>query len=185
VPWEFPQSPIGEFKRRAAAGTAPAAGAAANTLAIDVLSFPPDESALDLMRTAALEDAASRAHRGKVASFVGAGLMLAWVADVAAVLESQSANSPVLGVFSLVLAALIITSHLSGRHLRRRARQLRGRVERHFAPVRIEQAGVLLSLAQRDAAVSQYLRMVGRQRRALRQIESASLQCFSAENRLD
>ncbi|HJW51859.1 MAG TPA: hypothetical protein VJ501_07600 [Burkholderiaceae bacterium] len=156
-----------------------------NTPAIDILSFPPDESALEQMRAKALDNAKTPQHYGQVASFVGAGLMLAWVADVAAVLESSSTHSPALGVFSLVLAALIITAHLWGRHLRQRALQLRGRVERYFSPVRIEQAGVVLSLAQRDAAVSQYLRMVGRQRRALRQIESESLQRFAAENRLD
>jgi hypothetical protein len=186
VPWEFPQSPIGEFDRPAAAvGTASTASAAGNTLAIDVLSFPPDEGALELMRTAALEEARRQVHRGKVASFVGAGLMLAWVADVAAVLESPSAHSPVLGVFSLVLATLIVTAHLSGRHLRQRAQQSQRRVERRFAPVRIEQAGALLSLAQRNAAVSQYLRMVGRQRRPLRQVESESLQRWATDNRLE
>ena len=156
-----------------------------NTPAIDILSFPPDAGALEQMRAKALDTAKTPQHYGQVASFVGAGLMLAWVADVAAVLQSSSAHSPALGIFSLVLAALIITAHLSGRHLRQRARQLQGRVERHFSPVRVEQAGVLLSLAQRDAAVSQYLRMVGRQQRALRLIESESLQRFAVENRLD
>jgi len=156
-----------------------------STPTIDILAFPPDAGALEQMRAKALADAKTPQHHGQVASFVGAGLMLAWVADVAAVLQSSNAHSPALGVFSLVLAALIIAAHLSGRHLRQRALQLRGRVERHFSPVRIEQAGVVLSLAQRDAAVSQYLRMVGRQRRALRQIESESLQRFAAENRLD
>jgi hypothetical protein len=156
-----------------------------STPTIDILSFPPDAGALEGMRAKALANAKTQQHHGQVASFVGAGLMLAWVADVAAVLQSSNAHSPALGVFSLVLAALIITAHLSGRHLRQRALQLRSRVERHFSPVRIEQAGVVLSLAQRDAAVSQYLRMVGRQRRALRQIESESLQRFAAENRLD
>ena len=186
MPFEASQSPIGEFDRlTAAAGTAPAANAAANRLAIDVLSFPPDESALELMRTAALEHAGRQAHRGKVASFVGAGLMLAWVADVAAVLESPSAHSPVFGVFSLVLATLIVTAHLCGRHLRQRAQQSRRRVERRFAPVRVDQAGELLSLAQRNAAVSQYLRMVGRQRRPLRQVESESLQRWATENNLE
>ena len=186
MPFEASQSPTGEFDRHAAAaGTAPAANAAANRLVIDVLSFPPDESALELMRTAALEDSARQAHLGKVASFVGVGLMLAWVADVAAVLESQSAHSPVLGVFSLVLATLIVTAHFSGRHLRHRAQESRRRVERRFAPVRVEQAGSLLSLAQRNAAVSQYLRMVGRQRRPLRQIESESLQRWAIDNRLE
>ena len=186
MPFEASQSPIGEFDRlTAAAGTAPTANAAANRLAIDVLSFPPDESALELMRTAALEHAGRQAHRGKVASFVGAGLMLAWVADVAAVLESPSAHSPVFGVFSLVLATLIVTAHLCGRHLRQRAQQSRRRVERRFAPVRVDQAGELLSLAQRNAAVSQYLRMVGRQRRPLRQVESESLQRWATENNLE
>jgi len=186
VPWEFPQSPIGEFNRHAAAaGTAPAASATANKLTIDVLSFPPGEDALEQMRTAALEDVGRQAHRGKVASFVGAGLMLAWVADVAAVLESQASHSPVFGVFSLVLATLIVMAHLSGRHLRLRAQKSWRRVERRFAPVRVEQAGELLSLAKCNAAVSQYLRMVGRQQRALRQIESESLQRFAAENKLE
>ena len=186
MPFEASPAPIGDFDRlTAAAGTAPAANAAANRLAIDVLSFPPDESALELMRTAALEHAGRQAHRGKVASFVGAGLMLAWVADVAAVLESPSAHSPVFGVFSLVLATLIVTAHLCGRHLRQRAQQSRRRVERRFAPVRVDQAGELLSLAQRNAAVSQYLRMVGRQRRPLRQVESESLQRWATENNLE
>ncbi len=143
---------------------------------IDVLAFPPDVSALEQMREVRLARCSELERRARLAWFVSVALFMTWVADVAAVFEHDSGVLPAaFGLASLALAVAIVAAHGLGRILYGRAQRLRHATERGFAAVRLDQADELLALAARDAAVAQYLRMVGRQRRALRWIEHVAL----------
>ena len=143
---------------------------------IDVLAFPPDTNVLDQMRRVRIERCHEIERRARLALFVGVTLFLTWVADVAAVFEHPTGVMPAaFGVASLALAVAIAVAHWSGRWLLRRARRLRQQTEHGFAEVRVHQAHGLVALAAVDGVVAQYLRMVGRQRRALRCLELAAL----------
>jgi hypothetical protein len=145
-------------------------------IGIDVLAFPPDAAALEDMRISELDESTELARRARVATFLGVGLMLAWVADVAAVFQHASGSPAPWGFLSLVLATLIVFAHIVGRHLLGRSERVRRRIEQRYSPVRLQHAGALLQLARQNVIVSQYLRMVGRQQRPLRQLESEALQ---------
>jgi len=147
---------------------------------IDVLGFPPDTASLEGMRSSELAASVELARRARVATFVGAGLMLAWVADVAAVFEHASGSPAGWGLLSLLLATLIVLAHIVGRHLHGRAERRRRKTEQRFAPVRLQHANTLLELARQNVVVSQYLRMVGRQQRPLRHLEAEALQFWAA-----
>ena len=143
---------------------------------IDVLAFPPDTGALDQIRGARLARADELERKARLAWFVSVALFLTWVADVAAVFEHDSGVLPAaFGVASLALAATIVATHGFGRFLFGRAQRLRQVTERGFAAVRLHEADELLALAARDAVVAQYLRMVGRQGRALCWMEQRAL----------
>ncbi|HTN49877.1 MAG TPA: hypothetical protein VMK32_10635 [Burkholderiaceae bacterium] len=150
------------------------------TAVIDVLAFPPDAAALDRMCADERAAAADSERRARIAAFVAAGLMLAWVADVAAVFKHGQSGPAALGVLSLALAVLIVAAHVVAHRLHARAERIRRRAERRFAPLRAQQATPLLALAERNVVVSQYLRMVGRQRRALLHVEAEALQRWAA-----
>ena len=132
------------------------------------------------MRNFELEASVELARRARIASFVGAGLMLAWVADVAAVFEHASGTPAAWGLLSLLLATLIVLFHVSGRHLHQRAERRRRRTEHRHSPVRLQHAAALLELARQNVVVSQYLRMVGRQQRPLRHLEAEALHHWAA-----
>lgn len=149
-------------------------------IGIDVLAFPPDTASLEGTRSFELAASAELVRRARIATFVSAGLMLAWVADVAAVFEHASGSPAGWGLLSLLLAALIVLAHVVGRHLLRRAERSQRRTERRHAPVPLQQAGALLQLARQDVVVSQYLRMVGRQQRPLRHLEAEALRQWAA-----
>ncbi len=143
---------------------------------IDVLSFPPDERALDALRTVRLERCRRLEERGRLALFISLGLFLAWAADVGAAFESAAGALPMaFGLASVVLAVSIAAAHLIARHVLARSHAMRRQVEREFSAVRVCDAQPLITGAVNDRAVAQYLRMVGRQRRALRSIELQSL----------
>jgi hypothetical protein len=143
---------------------------------IDVLAFPPSTDALDAMRRRRLAGTEETKRRGRLALFVSVTLFIAWVADVAAVFEQPAGIfSAAFGIGSVVLACMIVASHTIGRALMRRALRARLAAEHGFAAVRLHQAGEVLAVAGRDAGVAQYLRMVGRQGRALRVIEMDAL----------
>jgi hypothetical protein len=143
---------------------------------IDVLAFPPDVSALEQMRQVRLARCGELERRARLSWFVSVAFFMTWVADVAAVFEHDSGLLPAaFGVASLALAVTIVVTHGFGRLLYGRAQRLRRVTERGFAAVRLDEADELLALAERHAAVAQYLRMVGRQRRALRWIEHVAL----------
>lgn len=149
-------------------------------IGIDVLSFPPETASLERLRNSELAASVELARRARVVTFVGVGLMLAWVADVAAVFEHARGSPAGWGLLSVLLATLIVLSHIAGRHLQRRAERVRRRTEERFAPVRLQHADVLLELARQNVVVSQYLRMVGRQQRPLRHLEAEALQRWAA-----
>ncbi len=143
---------------------------------IDVLAFPPTTAALDDMRRRLLAGSEETERRGRLALFVSVTLFIAWVADVAAVFDQPAGMLPAaFGIGSVVLACIIVVSHAIGRALMRRALRARSAAEHGFAAVRVHQASEVLAVARRDAVVAQYLRMVGRQGRALRVIEMDAL----------
>jgi hypothetical protein len=149
---------------------------------IDVLAFPPDAAALETMKRAALADCDWTDRHGRIALFVGVSLFITWVADVAAVFRHPAGPMPVaFGVGSLLLAGLIVAAHGVGRALVERAFRRRARVARLHAAVRLDQSADILAAAADHAIVAQYLRMVGRQGRALRCLERDALLRHAAE----
>lgn len=143
--------------------------------ALDVLSFPPDAATLDRWRASELAANESVERRGRVALFLSIGLFFAWVADVGATFSHVDASAA-FGVASVVLAIVIVASHLGGRWALERARRTTRAIQQRHAPVQMGEAGPLLELARRDPVARQYLRLVGRQRRPLRLLERDALQ---------
>jgi hypothetical protein len=143
--------------------------------AIDVLAFPPD--ARELQQWQSLE--ATRWHelerRGRVLVFLSIGMFLAWAADVGAAFELGDAGSAWFGIASVPLAILVVLAHVLGRWVLDRATRGHAAVRRRYADVTLGEAKPLLELAAKHAAVAQYLRCVGRQRRALRRLERSAL----------
>jgi hypothetical protein len=143
---------------------------------IDVLAFPPDAASIAGLRAERLRAAQPLERRGRVARFVSLGLFLCWVADVgAAFAPVPGADRLVFGLASVVLAVLVVATHVLARELLARAARYRRDAERDFSAVRLFDAEPLLARASGDPVIGQYLRMVGRQARPLVGIELAAL----------
>jgi hypothetical protein len=150
---------------------------------IDVLAFPPDPLQLESLRVAELARSRNLEQRRRVALFVGLGLALAWAADVGAAIDARGSAHPfAFAIASVVLAIAIFAAHFAASWLGARARALRCAADRRFADVRLGDARPLLAAATSDAVVAQYLRMVGRQQRALRVVELESLMAWTRSN---
>jgi hypothetical protein len=143
---------------------------------IDVLAFPPDTARIAELRAARLQAAQPLECRGRVARFASLGLFLGWVADVgAAFAPVPGADRLVFGLASVVLAVLVVATHVLARELFARAARHRRDAERDFSAVRLIDAEPLLARASGDPVIGQYLRMVGRQARPLVGIELTAL----------
>ncbi len=119
-------------------------------------------------------------RRARVALFFGAGMFLAWAADVGAAFENgQAGGSELFGVASVPIAIVVVLAQVIGRWALERASRGRTEVQRRYADVTLREARPLLEIAREDAVVAQYLRCVGRQRRALRKLERIALHAWS------
>jgi hypothetical protein len=133
------------------------------------------------LRVAELARGRRLEQQRSVTLFVGVGLALAWAADVGAAFGARGGVHPfAFAVASLALALAIFAAHFVANWLGRRAAALRRSTARRFADARCGDAQPLLAVAANDRVVAQYLRMVGRQQRALRVIE---LECLMAWRR--
>ena len=142
---------------------------------IDVLAFPPD--ALGLQRRQASEAKRWREleRRADIARFFGVGMFLAWAADVGAAFEMAHASSALFGAASIPLAVAVVVAHLYGQWALDRAARGLTEVGQRYADVTLSEAAPLLAFAKNDAVIAQYLRCVGRQRRALLRLERMAL----------
>ncbi|MGH6611845.1 MAG: hypothetical protein ACRECQ_16505 [Burkholderiaceae bacterium] len=148
--------------------------------AIDVLAFPPDEAELQRRQAKESERWLELERRARVALFFGAGMFLAWAADVGAAFEIRHAGgSAWFGVASVPIAVIVVLAHIVGRWTFERAARGRAEVARRYSDVTQREATPLLELAQKDSVIAQYLRCVGRQRRALRRIERIALYAWA------
>jgi hypothetical protein len=155
---------------------APAAARKPAISLIDVLAFPPDDA--ELRRRQAYETRRWREleRRARIALFIGVGMFLAWAADVGAAFEVAHANgSALFGAVSVPLALTVLFAHLYGQWALERAARGQAKVRRRYSDVTVRESTPLLELAHQDAVVAQYLRCVGRQRRALRCVERIAL----------
>lgn len=105
-------------------------------------------------------------------------MFLAWAADVGAAFEIDAGGSTLFGVASVPIALTVVAAHLLGQWTLDRSRRGIAGVARYYADVTLRDAVPLLSLARRDAIVTQYLRCVGRQGRALRTLEKMALHAW-------
>ena len=110
-----------------------------------------------------------------MALFFGVGMFLAWAADVGAAFKLADTGSAWFGVASVPIAVVVVVAHVLGRWALDRAARGQSDVRRRYADVTVREADPLIELAQAHPAVAQYLRCVGRQRRALRRIEGSAL----------
>lgn len=142
---------------------------------IDVLAFPPN--ALELQRRQASEAKRWREleRRAGIARFFGVGMFLAWAADVGAAFEMVHASSALFGAASVPLAVTVVVAHLYGQRALERASRGLAEVRQRYADVMLHEATTLLAFAKNDAVIAQYLRCVGRQRRALLRLERIAL----------
>jgi hypothetical protein len=148
---------------------------------IDVLAFPPEETELERLRRIDDLRREELERRARLALFVSTGMFAAWAADVGAVfVHEQTATSAVFGLLSVPLAVIIVISLLYGRWALARSEQARQALKLHDA-VRSGDAASLLELAARSPVVAQYLRLVGRQRRPLRELERRALESWAIE----
>jgi hypothetical protein len=156
-------------------GAEPAAGSPE----IDVLAFPPDQA--ELRRRQALEMArwGELERRGRVALFFSIGMFLAWAADVGAAFELRGSGSAWFGLASVPIAIVVVLAHVSGRWALERAARGQAEMHRRYGDVTLREAAPLIELARNNAVVAQYLRCVGRQRRALRKLERAALHAWA------
>jgi hypothetical protein len=155
---------------------APAAARNPAVSRIDVLAFPPDDA--ELRRRQAYETRRWREleRRARIALFLGVGMFLAWAADVGAAFEvAHASGSALFGAVSIPLAITVLLAHLYGQWALERAARGEADVRQRYADVTMREATPLLALAQNDVVVAQYLRCVGRQRRALRCVERIAL----------
>ena len=143
---------------------------------IDVLAFPPDAAELRLQQTLEAKRWRELERRARVALFFGAGMFLAWAADVGAAFEvAHSSGSALFGAASIPLAITVVVAHLFGQWALERAARGAADVRQRYSDVTLREAQPLLNLAERDAVIAQYLRCVGRQQRALLRVERAAL----------
>jgi len=149
--------------------------------AIDVLAFPPEEMELERLRRIDELRSDELERRSRIALFISVGMFAAWAADVSAVFaHGQSPASAVYGVLSVPLAVIIVVSLLYGRWALARSEQARQALKLHAA-VRAADSATLLELAAHSPVVAQYLRLVGRQQRPLRELERLALETWAAE----
>jgi len=143
---------------------------------IDVLAFPPDAAELRRQRTLEAKRWRELERRARIALFVGAGMFLAWAADVGAAFEvAHEGGSALFGAASIPLAVTVVVAHLFGQWALERAARGAAGVRQRYSDVTLREAQPLMELAQRDAVIAQYLRCVGRQQRALLRVERAAL----------
>lgn len=155
--------------------------AAAERPSIDVLAFPPDDAELRRWKTRELQRWLELERRARIALFFGAGMFLAWAADVGAAFEhGDPIGSTLFGVISIPIALIVVLAHVYGQWaIERAARGLDG-VQRRYGDVTMQEATPLLRLSRENAVVAQYLRCVGRQGRALRKLERVALHAWVA-----
>ena len=147
-----------------------------NVKPIDVLAFPPDAAELQRQQTLEAKRWRELERRARVALFFGAGMFLAWAADVGAAFEvAHASGSALFGAASIPLAVTVVVAHLFGQWALERAARGTADVRQRYSDVTLREAQPLLDLAQRDVVIAQYLRCVGRQQRALLRIERAAL----------
>lgn len=143
---------------------------------IDVLAFPPDQAQLQRWREDELARWRELERRARVALFAGVGMFLAWAADVGAAFEAGHASgSALFGVVSVLLAMAVVLMHICGQRTLERAARKLAEVEQRYADVTVSESTPLVKMARDDAVIAQYLRCVGRQRRALRKLERVAL----------
>lgn len=151
---------------------------------IDVLAFPPDQAELRCRQTRAAERWRELERRARVALFFGAGMFLAWAADVGAAFEiGHAGGSALFGMASVPIAIVVALAHLFGRWALERATRGRAEVQQRYADATLREAEPLLELARDDAVVAQYLRCVGRQGRALLTVERIALHAWARRRR--
>lgn len=151
---------------------------------IDVLAFPPDQAELRRRQTRAAERWRELERRARVALFFGAGMFLAWAADVGAAFEiGHAGGSALFGMASVPIAIVVALAYLYGRWALERATRGRAEVQQRYADATLREATPLIELARNDAAIAQYLRCVGRQRRALSTVERIALHAWSQGRR--
>lgn len=149
--------------------------------AIDVLAFPPPEIELERLRRIDALRSDELERRARLALFISAGMFTAWAADVGAVFaHEQTVASAVFGILSVPLAVIVVVSLLYGRWALARSEHARQVLKLHAA-VRSVDSDALLELAARSPVVAQYLRLVGRQRRPLRELERLALESWVTE----
>ncbi len=166
---------VADSARRATAGHEPS---------IDVLAFPPDQAELQRRQAHDMRRWRELERRARVALFFGAGMFLAWAADVGAAFEIDHAGgSALFGMASVPIATSVAMAYLYGRWALERAGRGRAQVQRYYADVTVREAAPLLQLGRNDAVIAQYLRCVGRQRRALSAGELIALQAWAEKNR--
>ena len=143
------------------------------------LAFPPDDAELSRWQTRELERWRELERRARIALFFGAGMFLAWAADVGAAFEHADPNgSTLFGVISIPIALIVVLAHVYGQWAIERAARGLGVVRRQYADVTLREATPLLGLARENAVVAQYLRCVGRQGRPLRNLERVALHAW-------
>lgn len=148
--------------------------------AVDVLAFPPTAAQLQDRRERENAEWGELERRARIALFFGVGMFLAWTADVGAAFGIGAvAGSTLFGVASVPLAFIVVIAHVYGRWALDRAADGRAAVDRRYADVAQRDAQPLLEMADRHPAVAQYLRCVGRQRRALQNVEWAALHAWA------
>ena len=146
---------------------------------IDILAFPPSESQLRQWQAREAESWRELERRARVALFFGIGMFLAWAADVGAAFELGDTRSTWFGVASVPLAIIVVLAHVLARWALDRAARGHDEVRRRYADVTMREAKPLIALAEKNPAVAQYLRCVGRQRRALRRLERSALHTWT------
>lgn len=157
---------------------------AGNGPGIDVLAFPPDQAELRRRQTRAAGRWRELERRARVALFLGVGMFLAWAADVGAAFEiGHAGGSALFGAASVPIAIVVALAHLYGRWALERANRGRAEVQRRYADATLGEATPLLELARNDAVIAQYLRCVGRQRRALTTVERIALHAWAQGRR--
>ena len=143
---------------------------------IDVLAFPPDPAELQRRQAREAKRWNALDQRARVALFFGVGMFLAWAADVGAAFEIDNVGgSALFGVASVPLALAVVLAHIYGQWALERARRGLAHVAQRYADVTVREAAPLLTLSEEHAVIAQYLRCVGRQRRALLRLERGAL----------
>ena len=144
--------------------------------AIDILAFPPGEAELRQWQAREAARWSELERRGRIALFFSIGMFLAWAADVGAAFELGDLG---FGLASVPIAFVVVVAHVLGRWALERAARGHTDVRGRYADVTLREAKPLTELAQEHAIVAQYLRCVGRQRRALRRLERTALHAWA------